>query len=89
MARVGEQGPNIEEVCRKEDEVVQNSAKLWEFEKRLIASEPPDHGANLRLADEMWLWAQSLGGVRSEDLLEGVEIHTRMAKVFQSVRRTP
>jgi hypothetical protein len=69
--------------------MIRNPAVLAAFERRLIASEPVDFRANLRMADEMWRWAKKLGQFPGSNLLEGMEIHTRMARVFSSVRRTP
>ena len=69
--------------------MIHNPRELWKFEKRLIASQPADFRANLRLADAMVRWARKLGKFPGRDLLDGVEIHIRMAKVFGRVRRTP
>jgi hypothetical protein len=65
-----------------------NWDRFHEFEKRLIASTPVDFERNLRLADAMWAWAKELGVVPGANPLEGVELHTRMAKVFQSVDKS-
>jgi hypothetical protein len=63
--------------------------KFHEFEARLIASEPVDYVANLRLADAMYEHARKLGVFPGPDPLEGIEVNIRMSKVFRSVHRTP
>lgn len=64
--------------------------KRWEeFENAWIASQPPNHAENLRLADEMYRWARRLGHFTAEDAMEGIEKNIRLAAILHRVRRTP
>ena len=69
--------------------MIRDPEKLWEFEKRLVASTPVDVRANFRIADEMYRYARKLGMFPGPDLLEGVDVNIRLAKVLRSVRRAP
>jgi hypothetical protein len=69
--------------------MIPDYAKFREFERRLVASEPADFDANLRMVDEMYRYARELGKFSGSDPLEGVEVNIRVAKVFRSVQRAP
>jgi len=66
--------------------MIRNPAMLEEFERRWVASQPADFQANLRMADEMYRWARKLGKFPGPDLLEGVEVNIRLARILRSVR---
>jgi hypothetical protein len=64
-------------------------AKFHEFEARLIASEPANLEANLRLVDALYEHARKLGQFPGPDPLEGIEVNIRLSRVFRSVHGTP
>jgi len=68
---------------------IRNPAILRDFERRLTASESADFRANLRMVDEMYRYARKLGKFPGPDLMEGVDLNIRLARVLRSVRRTP
>ena len=64
--------------------------KRWRaFEAAWVASQPPNHAENLRLADGMYQLARTLGSFTPDDALDGIEKTIRLAAKLHRVRRTP
>jgi hypothetical protein len=58
-----------------------------DFEEKLIGTTPVDHFANLKIADELFRQAKSLGIFPLKNPLEGIEVDIERSRVFNSVRR--
>ncbi len=43
---------------------------------------------NLKMFDAMYEQARSMNALSSGDPLEGIEVHTRVAKIFNAIRKT-
>ncbi len=55
---------------------------MWEaWERQSFGNEPADLARNLALMDAMYEQARLLGAVPPADLLEGLEVKIRMARV--------
>jgi hypothetical protein len=57
--------------------------RAWEAEQ---LREPPDFERNLRIFDELYDLACQLGAFPLADPLEGIEIHTRVARILNGGR---
>jgi hypothetical protein len=68
--------------------MIQNPELVEAFERRLIASEPPNYLRSLALFEAMWREAVALGVLPSKDPLEGIEVDIALAKALH-VRPTP
>ncbi len=56
---------------------------LWEaWEAQYIASEPPDFRRSLRIFEEMYEYAKSLGFFPPVDSLDGVESRIELSRVL-------
>jgi hypothetical protein len=60
-----------------------------EFEDRLVAESKPDFARNLQMIEAMYQHAVLLGAFPPKDPWDGFEVKVRMAKVLNSVPRTP
>jgi hypothetical protein len=60
-----------------------------EFEKNLIRDEGLDIERNFRIAEALYAEAISLGVLPLKDPLEGIEVDIWLAKVINSVPRSP
>lgn len=58
------------------------------FEAELSRRSPPDHAANLRIAEALWREAVSLDRLPPSDPLEGIEVDVALARALH-VRGTP
>ncbi|HEU4385921.1 MAG TPA: hypothetical protein VFR85_20720 [Anaeromyxobacteraceae bacterium] len=61
---------------------------LEAFEAELSRRSPPDHAANLRIAEALWREAVALGALPPSDPLEGVEVDVALARALR-VRGAP
>ncbi len=61
---------------------------LEAFEAEMSRRDPPDHAANLRIAEALWREAVSLGALPPSDRLEGIEVDVALARVLH-VRGAP
>jgi hypothetical protein len=59
------------------------------FERELIRREKPDLIRNLKLVEALFQEAVDLGVFPLKDPLEGLEVDIRIAKVINSVQKTP
>jgi len=59
------------------------------FENELIRKEKVDVLRNFRLVDAMYEEAVALGVFPLKDALEGIEVDLKIAKVVNSVSKTP
>ena len=59
------------------------------FEKELIRREKPDLKRNLKFVEALFQEAVDLGVFPLKDPLEGLEVDIRIAKVINSVHKTP
>jgi hypothetical protein len=59
------------------------------FEHQLSVEQKLDYAENLRLVEEMYLYARKLGRFTAEDALDGIDKTIRLASVLHRVRRTP
>ncbi len=59
------------------------------FEEELIRREKPDLKRNLKIVEALYQEAVSLGVFPLKDPLEGLEVDIRIAKVINSVQKTP
>lgn len=66
--------------------MIKDSKYLAEWEKNLIASEPADYEANLRIFEAMVEHARRLGKWPPQDPLEGLEVDIKVAKVVNALR---
>lgn len=62
--------------------MIKNPEILEEFEKELIASEPPNYEKNMKIYEAMWREARALGVFPGKNLLEGIEGDIRIAKIL-------
>ncbi len=60
-----------------------------EFEKSFIRKQKVNFKQNIRLFEEMYKHAVSLGAFHRKNLLEGIENKIKIAKVINSVSKTP
>jgi len=60
-----------------------------EFERDLIRREKPDLNRNLKIVEALFQEAVELGVFPLKDPLEGLEVDIRIAKVINSVQKTP
>ncbi len=63
-------------------------AMLEAFEAEMSRRSPPDHAANLRVAEALWREAISLGALPPSDPLEGIEVDVALARALH-VRGAP
>ncbi len=59
------------------------------FERDLIRREKPDLNRNLKIVEALFQEAVDLGVFPLKDPLEGLEVDIRVAKVINSVQKTP
>lgn len=59
------------------------------FEEELIRREKPDLKRNLKIVEALFQEAVDLGVFPLKDPLEGLEVDIRIAKVINSVQKTP
>ena len=59
------------------------------FERELTRREKPDLKRNLKIVEALFQEAVELGVLPLKDPLEGLEVDIRIAKVINSVQKTP
>jgi hypothetical protein len=64
--------------------MIKDAKYFEEWERRLIASEPPDYERNLRIVEAMVAEARALGVWPPQDPLEGIEVDIRWAKALNA-----
>ena len=69
--------------------MIRNPAILAAFEQREIAGTPADPADNMRIFNELYQFAMTMGKFSASDPLEGIETKVRLAKILRSVSRTP
>ena len=69
--------------------MVKNPEKLQKFETELIRKQKVDITQNFRLLDSMYEEAVALGVLPLKDALDGLEVDIRIAKVVNSVSKSP
>jgi hypothetical protein len=69
--------------------MIKNPEILRAFENQEIASRKADPIENIRIVGELYQFAMKLGVFASTDPLEGIERKIRLAKILNSVSRTP
>jgi hypothetical protein len=69
--------------------MVKNSPRLKEFEDSYIARNKPNILKNLQLLDSLYEEARALCVFPLPEPLEGLEIDIKIAKVINSVPKTP
>ena len=68
--------------------MIKNIEAFEEFERGFIRSEKADFRKNLKIINELHREALKLG-VFKKDALSGIEADLKIAKVVNSVRKTP
>ncbi len=68
--------------------MIQNIEKWHTFELAWAASQKPDYAENLRLLEDMYLYARKLGKFSAEDAMEGIEKNIHLAGILNRVCRT-
>ena len=68
--------------------MVKNTSRLKEFEDKTMRQNKPDVWRNLQLVDSLYKEARDLSVFPPQDLLEGLEIDIKIAKVINSVPKT-
>jgi hypothetical protein len=68
---------------------VKNSEIFRAFENQEITRRKADPIENIRIVSELYKFAMKLGVFSSTDPLEGIERKIRLAKILNSVKRTP
>jgi len=69
--------------------MIKNEAALQKFERELARKEKVDVVRNLRLVEAMYEEARFLGVFPPRDPLSGIEVDVKIARVVNSVRKTP
>lgn len=69
--------------------MIKNRKELQKFEDELVQAEKVDIFKNFRILDAMYNEAASLGAFPLKDALSGIEIDIKIAKVINSVSKTP
>jgi hypothetical protein len=69
--------------------MVKNPERLKKLEKAIIRKEKPDFFKNLRQVEAMYKEALSLGAFPAKNPLAGIEADLRIARVVNSVSKTP
>jgi len=57
-----------------------------EFYRRLVVEEDLSHEQSLRIFESLYTEAVSLGAIRDENILEGLEIDLRIAKALNGLK---
>jgi hypothetical protein len=65
--------------------MVKNSNKLNAFYKRLLAGEKLSYKRSLAIYEALYKEAVSLGVVRSRNILDGIDVDIKMAKIINSL----
>jgi hypothetical protein len=65
--------------------LIKNRAKIEKFEKNLIKNEKLSHKAVFRLFDELHKEAVLLGIINSKNIMEGIEVDLRIAKILNKL----
>ncbi len=65
--------------------MVKDRQTLLDFERSLIAAEPPDYLNNFRIANWLYREAVALKAFPPSDPLEGIETDIRVARIINSV----
>lgn len=74
---------------RKVDKMIKNRDELQKFENELARKENVDVLKNFRLIDAMYEEAVILNAFPMRDALSGIEIDIKIAKVINSVSKSP
>lgn len=69
--------------------MIKNREELQKFENELTRKESVDVLKNFRLIDAMYEEAVFLNAFPMEDVLSGIEIDIKIAKVINSVSKSP
>lgn len=69
--------------------MVKNSSRLKRFEDNYARKNKPDILQNLKLLDQLHKEAQALSSFPLQDPLSGLDIDIKVAKVINSVPKTP
>jgi hypothetical protein len=69
--------------------MIKNGARLKEFEDNFIRQNKPEILKNLQLLDSLYKEARALSVFPLREPLEGLEIDIKIAKVINSVPKTP
>jgi hypothetical protein len=69
--------------------MIKNEAAPQKFERELARKEKVDVVRNLRLVEAMYEEARFLGVFPPRDPLSGIEVDVKIARVVNSVRKTP
>lgn len=69
--------------------MIANPKKCEAFERELIRSRQADYWENLRIVESLYREAITLGALPLKDPLEGLQVDIRIAKVLNSVRKSP
>jgi len=65
--------------------MIKNARQFRRFEKKLIQKEPVDIARNIRLFEEMYKEAVSLGRFCQQDALAGIEVDIEIAAAVNRV----
>jgi hypothetical protein len=68
--------------------MVKNTSRLKEFEDYYMRRDKPDLLRNLQLLDQLYKEAKALSVFPLQELLSGLEIDIKIAKVINSVPKT-
>ena len=75
--------------CLRVSVMVKNNPRLKEFEDNYKRRDKPDILNNLQLLDSLYKEARALSAFPLREPLEGLEIDIKIAKVINSVPKTP
>lgn len=68
--------------------MIKNTSRLKEFEDYYMRRDKPDLLRNLQLLDQLYKEAKALSVFPLQELLSGLEIDIKIAKVINSVPKT-
>lgn len=68
--------------------LIKNPSKIEKFERQLIKEQRPDFYKNLATVEEMYQEARNLE-IFGKDLLDGLEIDIKIARILNYVGKTP
>lgn len=66
--------------------MIKNTAILEQFEKDLVRREKADFHKNLKIVNELHREARALG-VFGKNLMDGIEVDLRIARIINHVRK--
>jgi hypothetical protein len=67
--------------------MIRRTPQLEEFYRQLVAAEDLSHEEALRIFEALYAEAVSLGAIREENILDGLEVDLRVARAVNGLNR--